>query len=160
MCNITVIYNPCLINGWLYLNMGNSFDSRTQAHRSLIKQSLSQYHLTVMSLSSCMCCVADVICYLCSVNINTVQHGVFLLWLKLLFLFVVMQQSVILRIFSVETYIQKKSCEKCHNWVRRQFPSVSFPSKSIIHWLANKFKTASSKLRSNSIHSMFFWKKC
>lgn len=136
MCNITVIYNPCLIKGWLYLNMGNSFDSRTQAYRILIKQSLPHYHLSVMSLSSCICCVTDVVCYLCFMNI-TVQLGVFVLWLKLLFLFVVMQQSVMLRIFSVDTYIQKKSCGKCHNWVRRQFPSVSVPSKSITLWQTN-----------------------
>jgi hypothetical protein len=129
--------------GWLYLNTGNSFDSRTQAHRSLIKQSLPQYHLSVMSLYSCMCCVTDMVYYLCFFfNINTVQHGFFLLWHKLLFLYVVMQWSIILRIFRVETYIQKKSYEKWRNWVR----SFSDPSKSIIHWLANKFQTASSLL--------------
>jgi len=128
--------------GWLYLNTGNSFDSRTQAHRSLIKQNLAQYHLSLMSLPSCMCYVTDVIYYLHFLNIYTVQHGFFLLWHKLLFLFVVMQQSIILRIFRVETYIRKKSYEKWHNWVR----SFSVPSKSIIHWLANKFQTASSLL--------------
>jgi hypothetical protein len=56
----------------------------------------------------------------------------------------------------VEMYIRKKNYKKCHSKFRIQFPDSSFPSKSTVYGLVNKFQTADFLLRRRSKHNLFF----
>jgi len=78
---------------------------------------------------------------------------------SLIVLFVIMQCAVMQKVFTVERYIRKKKCKKCHSKFRSQFPDSSFPSKLTLYGLVNKFQTADFLLRHNCKHNLLFQKK-
>ena len=51
---------------------------------------------------------------------------------------------------------KKDILKNCHIKFRSQFPTVTFPSKSTIYWVANKLLTTSSFLKKKRKHNVFF----
>jgi hypothetical protein len=81
--------------------------------------------------------LGEVNCFLWFLNTSKEWHRHFLLWCKLLFLFMSMQYSVT-RYFIVETY-NEKIWKKCHSKFREWFPSVLIPFTSTV-LLVNKLE--------------------